>query len=315
MPVMRVATNSAAAESGSQRRRTNCAITYQRLSRRAWIGRLSMCSRRSSASAATERYRRVASGLCGGLHDRVEVAAQPSRQRAVSPLPRARARQRHGVSRLGGHRQQRRVVAGAGPFAREQLVEHQPERIHVGARRHRFAAPLLRAAVGGRDAARAGQRLARVEAGVEQLGDAEVEQFDSPSATRMFPASDRDGRSGSGARSSTASQTCRKQREPFIDGEPVRVARTAESARPGRTPSRRTARPSAWCRRRGAARYGGARDARAAAVPAGTAVRKSSEFAPPGATFSATRLWNSSSSRSASNTTPMPPRPSSRITR
>ena len=59
----------------------------------------------------------------------------------------------------------------------EQFVEHDAERIHVGHRRHRFAAHLFGRGVVQRERAHAGAGLfRRGEVGVDEFRDAEVEQ-------------------------------------------------------------------------------------------------------------------------------------------
>ena len=81
------------------------------------------------------------------------------------------------------------------------------------------------------------------------------------------------------------------------------------SARLRRAPSRGRAGPRASCRRRAGARCSGARATPGSAARSGTAARAPGSSRPR-TTLMATCCWNSSSSRSARYTAPMPPSPS-----
>ncbi len=65
------------------------------------------------------------------------------------------------------------------PDTREQLVEHCAQRIDVGCGRHRLALHLLRAGVIRRHQVGPGgrERFGARRFGIQQLGDAEIEQF------------------------------------------------------------------------------------------------------------------------------------------
>ena len=129
--------------------------------------------------------------------DRVEIAAQPPRQardrfaarghRRLGP----RARLRHRRARplgipLADHPDQLLRIAGRDAVrlaAREQLVQHDAERVDVARGRDAAAAHLLGARVLGGHEPHLGaglrRRLGRA-VGLEQLGDAEVQQLRHP---------------------------------------------------------------------------------------------------------------------------------------
>ena len=125
--------------------------------------------------------------------DRVEVAAQTPRQ-AVVVSPPGHRRSAPGslltavLGRSGSRSQTTRISSSGSPVvdavrlaAREQLVEDDAERVHVGRGRDAAAAHLLGARVLGRHEPQlrpvVRSRVASRAVGLEQLGDAEVEQL------------------------------------------------------------------------------------------------------------------------------------------
>ena len=115
-------------------------------------------------------------GLLGqrAQQDIVEVAAQRRAQHG------ARCRQAPLVGGIGADARRRTCrMRAVGPFAEQQFVQHDAERIHIGRGRDRAAGELLRCGVGRRQwrVARSRHRDAIARLRVEQLRNAEVEQL------------------------------------------------------------------------------------------------------------------------------------------
>ena len=107
-------------------------------------------------------------------HDRVEIAAQVSRCRAL-------ARDGAGCAHFARQHvpvRRERALERVRSLAREQLVRDYAERVHVALGRDRAARDLFRRRVLGREHAYTDlrQRLVRGAAFLDELGDAEVEQ-------------------------------------------------------------------------------------------------------------------------------------------
>ncbi len=128
------------------------------------------------------RDRRVAfhgQPLQGLEHDGVEIATQrtPPRLRRLRAGPAGGQPidgQGHGL----GHGRRCRTVQPVRPHVGEQFVEHDTERVDIARRADRLAEDLLRAGVLRREGAAgfAGEFGLDGRAGVQQLGDAEVQQ-------------------------------------------------------------------------------------------------------------------------------------------
>ncbi|MCR6701670.1 MAG: hypothetical protein NVV68_11175 [Dokdonella sp.] len=115
--------------------------------------------------------------------DRVEIAAQRAMQAPRHRRVGSAAGLQHGLARprrllvedrpfVRGRRAAREAIR---PPAGQQLVQQQAERVHVDRRGHRLAAHLLGRGVLGREHARGTDAGI---AGIDQLGDAEIEQLD-----------------------------------------------------------------------------------------------------------------------------------------
>ena len=124
-------------------------------------------------------------GAHRGETEHVEVGPGPGAQRRPEVAgPRRRLPGRHrGSRRLLRGDDGRRLVRGAaaevvGQAAREQLVEHHPERVDVGVHPDPAPAELLGGRVGGGERAQPGAGLVGGEVHrLQLLGDAEVEQL------------------------------------------------------------------------------------------------------------------------------------------
>ena len=127
------------------------------------------------------------------LHDdAIEVARQAPDQAGRRRPPGVRDRRRQGP-RAGrqlpadGRARRRRdprldsvrgATRAAGPLSGQQLVENGAEHEDVGGGGHRFTAELFGRGVGRREGAQSGRgRIGQRVVGLEQLGDAEVEQL------------------------------------------------------------------------------------------------------------------------------------------
>ena len=122
--------------------------------------------------------------------DRVEVAGEARREAAHNlalrlALVGTRRDHRRTLEGFGIHRAHQRGERPPSAVERrpsgQQLEEERPHRVDVGGGRHRLAEDLFRRSVGGGERLAAELRLALVEGlGLEELGDAEVEQLHPP---------------------------------------------------------------------------------------------------------------------------------------
>ncbi len=179
-----------------------------------------------------------------------------------------------GRARRRVHRHRR---GGEGQVAGEEFVEQHAEAVHVAGRRDGRPGALLGAGVGGREQALLGAREQPRQAhlvGLENLGDAEVQQLDARSAAVVHD--EEVGGLEVAVDDEPLVGVLHRLADLLEEPQAVGHARggggrsTRRWARRPRTPSRRTAARRRLRRRRAGARCRGGRGPRAGAAPAGS---------------------------------------------